>query len=148
MMLMDWTPVLVWMIAIFTLSTGYFSSAHTVPLIAPLLVNLSLDVETIDHLARKLAHFSEYFILAVLLTRALNGRSAGILAKRHMMWSLAMAVIYSLTDEWHQSFVPGRSARVGDVIIDAIGALCGTLTVYLRNPRTNTTLKLPLQTLR
>jgi VanZ family protein len=81
---------------------------------------------------RKLAHWSEYFILAVLLMRALNARSAGLIAKRHMLWSVIWAVIYGVIDEWHQSFVLSRQARVADVIIDSVGAACGTLAWYWR----------------
>ncbi|HEV8725942.1 MAG TPA: VanZ family protein [Candidatus Binatia bacterium] len=133
-------PVLLWMIVIFILSTDSFSSAATTPLIAPFLLHpfagLSyIHIETISLVIRKLGHGSEYFILGVLLMRALNARSAGVLAKRHIMWSLTLAVIYALTDEWHQSFVPSRTASIPDVIIDAIAAVCGALSWYLRNRR-------------
>jgi len=139
-------PVLLWMIVIFILSTDSFSSAATTPLVAPFLflhlfpgLSAIHVVETIELLIRKLAHGSEYFILAILLMRAVNARSAGIVTKRHMIWSLTVAVIYALSDEWHQSFVPSRSASVSDVIIDAIGASCGILSSYLRSWRTNMT---------
>jgi VanZ family protein len=60
-----------------------------------------------------------------------------------MLWSVTWAVIYAVSDEWHQSFVLSRSATVADVIIDAIGAVCGALAFYLRNPRKNMTSQRP-----
>jgi VanZ family protein len=69
--------------------------------------------------------------------RALLGRSsARSLAKRYMLWSVAVATLYAISDEWHQSFLASRNAQAVDVLIDAIGALCGTLSWYLRNPPT------------
>jgi VanZ family protein len=120
---MHWAAVFAWMVVIFIFSTDYFSDARTTaPLLGP----------TISFVIRKLAHWSEYFILAVLLMRALNARSGGFIAKRHMLWSVIWAVIYAVIDEWHQSFVLSRQARVADVIIDAFGAACGTLAWYWR----------------
>jgi VanZ family protein len=120
---MHWAAVFAWMVVIFIFSTDYFSDARTTaPLLGP----------TISFVIRKLAHWSEYFILAVLLMRALNARSGGFIAKRHMLWSVIWAVIYAVIDEWHQSFVLSRQARVADVIIDAFGAVCGTLAWYWR----------------
>jgi VanZ family protein len=60
-----------------------------------------------------------------------------------MMLSVAWSVIYALSDEWHQSFVPSRSASVADVIIDAIAAVCGTLAWCLQNRRTKMTSQQP-----
>jgi VanZ family protein len=118
---MHWVAVFVWMVVIFIFSTDHFSDART---------TAALLRPTISWVIRKLAHWSEYFILAVLLMRALNARSAGLIPKRHMLWSVIWAMIYAVIDEWHQSFVLSRQARVADVIIDAIGAVCGVLSFY------------------
>jgi len=72
--------VLVWMIVIFIFSTDSFSSARTTPIIAPFLSSLfpsltEAHIENIGLLLRKLGHWSEYFILAVLLMRALRANS-------------------------------------------------------------------------
>ena len=129
------------MIVIFILSTNSFSSAATTPLIAPFLLHplaglFAIDVETISLVIRKLGHGSTYFILAVVLMRAVNARSAGIVEKRHIVLSLTLSLIYALSDEWHQSLVPSRSASGADVVIDAIAAVFGTLSWSLRNRRT------------
>jgi VanZ family protein len=126
-MITRWLAVFLWMLIIFTLSTDAFSSAHTA----------ALGPAAIRFLIRKLAHWTEYFILGILLMRALLGRSsARSLAKRYMLWSIAVAALYAISDEWHQSVLASRNAQAVDVLIDAIGALCGTLSWYLRNPLT------------
>ena len=39
--------------------------------------------------------------------------------------TIAIATLYAASDEWHQSFVPSRSASIVDVLIDCVGAMCG-----------------------
>jgi VanZ family protein len=141
-MIVNWAPVILWMMVIFILSTELFSSANTAPLLAPLLANLLPDVfaariETIVLLLRKLGHWGEYFILAVLLMRALDAEFSTQSAKRRLIWSIAVATFYAASDELHQAFVPSRTASPLDVMIDSFGALCGTLWGHLRNRRSN-----------
>jgi VanZ family protein len=125
-----WLPVILWMGFIFAMSTDLGSFAHTSRIIVPLLRWLKPDIspETIDlvqTLVRKGAHFTEYAILALLTLRAANislqtGRT-GNWAKAAGV-ALLVAALYAATDEWHQSFVPGRTASVYDVLIDTSGA--------------------------
>ncbi len=66
----------------------------------------------------KLAHFAAWALLAVLLARGVRGRGG--------LWApLAMAVVYGLVDEVHQSFVPGREMSALDLLADALGAAAG-----------------------
>lgn len=44
--------------------------------------------------------------------------------------ALFLAIAYALSDEWHQSFVPGRSATLSDVMVDASGSLIGLLLIW------------------
>lgn len=77
-----------------------------------------------DLIFKKGAHFTVYAVLAVLLLRALPpGR---------WVWSVAwaLAVLYAASDEWHQSFVPGRHPQPTDVLIDAAGATAGLLLLW------------------
>lgn len=136
----NWAPVLVWMTVIFLFSTDYFSSTNTAPFIAPLLSNLFPDlatghIESIVMLMRKLGHFSEYCILALLLMRALNAEFAEQSAKSRINWSIALIVIYAVSDELHQAFVPSRTASPWDVLIDSLGGMCGTLWFHRRKRR-------------
>jgi VanZ family protein len=42
---------------------------------------------------------------------------------------VAIALLYGITDEWHQSYVPGRSPDVRDVVADTVGAVLAMLVV-------------------
>ena len=72
---------------------------------------------------RKLAHFIEYLVLSVLLYRALRAGRRWDLRAASM--SLAIAGLYSVGDEFHQWFVPGRTAAAADCLIDVSGAAAG-----------------------
>ena len=104
-----WLPVLVWAGVIFAFSS--------VP-------SLSTHLGTWDLVLRKLAHMTEYAVLALLLLRATGSYA----------WAFAAAVAYACTDEFHQTFVRGRHGTPVDVGIDAVGALVGLL-VWRRRRR-------------
>ncbi len=75
----------------------------------------------------KVAHFIAYGILAVSWVRALHG---GFVQLRPGTTALALAltIAYGASDEYHQSFVPGRDASLLDLLADALGALsCAAL---------------------
>ena len=72
-------------------------------------------------LVSKLAHIIEYAILGRLIQWARGGR-----ARPRAGWlSWLIAVLYAATDELHQSFTPGRTPLVTDVMIDSFGAALG-----------------------
>ena len=78
-----------------------------------------------DWVVKKGAHVTEYAILGWLIQRARGQRRA--------WWqSWLIAVAYAATDEFHQSFVPGRHARVTDVLIDAAGVAIGLFLAVRR----------------
>lgn len=74
----------------------------------------------------KAAHALEYAVLGLLLARAFGGGWRRVLA------AVAVAALYGLTDEWHQSFVPGREATLGDWAADWAGALAGAISTARR----------------
>ncbi|UCC89248.1 MAG: VanZ family protein [Anaerolineales bacterium] len=101
-----WLPPLIWMGIIF-----FLSAQPKLP---------SPPSPWLDMLLKKGAHFGAYGILAFWWWRAL---SAGAVAGRAALGlAFAVSVLYGLSDEFHQSFVPGRSARLLDALIDAAGA--------------------------
>jgi VanZ family protein len=62
--------------------------------------------------------------------------------RRHVAcFALALGAAYALLDEWHQVFVAGRTAQLGDILIDSAGVLCGIaaagLIRYLFRTRKN-----------
>jgi VanZ family protein len=120
-----WWPAIAWAVVISLFSTGAFTSENTGRIIIPALHWLfpSLPPHTLalfHHIIRKCAHFTEYFILSLLILR-------GIRAGRHgtrLAWAVLAIVIvagYASLDEFHQSFVPGRTPAVTDVLIDTTG---------------------------
>ncbi len=120
-----WWPALAWAVVISLFSTHLFTSQNTGHIIIPLLHWLfpSASPQTLEfmhHIIRKCAHLTEYFILSLLLLR-------GIRAGRHGMrlaWAVLAIVLvagYASLDEFHQRFVPGRTPKVTDVLIDTTG---------------------------
>lgn len=73
----------------------------------------------------KLAHVVEYGVLALLTMNVLRHAAPGADRRKIAGWAVLFAALYGAGDEWHQSFVPGREARVTDVMIDAVGAALG-----------------------
>lgn len=74
-------------------------------------------------------HFALYAVLAILLLVGLTGAREARGA--HLVAALAIAIGYALSDELHQSFVPGRDASLFDILVDALGVLFAlTLWVY------------------
>jgi VanZ family protein len=70
----------------------------------------------------KVVHFCVYGLLATLTLRALL--FSGDRLARHAVWlSIALVSLYGISDEWHQSFTPGRSVEVADWIADTSGGL-------------------------
>jgi VanZ family protein len=100
-----WALVVLWMSVIF-----YLSSRSTLPMPKGILANL----ESIA------GHFAVYAVLALLVNYALSETS--ISSVRRMTYAFVFAVVYGVTDEFHQSFVPGRDAALFDLAIDALGA--------------------------
>ncbi|MGD0121567.1 MAG: VanZ family protein [Candidatus Limnocylindrales bacterium] len=89
-----------------------------------------VQADAIDFVVRKAGHMAAFGILAVLLWRAVSySRPRGAVAV-----SLALTILYAVSDEFHQSFTAGRHASPVDVAIDSAGAAIAllALTVWLR----------------
>jgi hypothetical protein len=138
-----WIAAGLWACLIFSASTGNFSSEHTsryiVPFLQWLLPHASLSTILFLHLAiRKSAHVTEYFIFSVLLWRAIRSERN----QWQFRWALLavlIAAVYASSDEFHQLFVPGRSASVHDVMIDVSGAILAQFVIWLwMRPRRDT----------
>jgi VanZ family protein len=78
-----------------------------------------------EGLSDKTGHGLGYLGLAVVVLRALTGQSSARVGVKHACVALLIAVGYGVSDEFHQSFVPGRSSDVHDVVADAAGAATG-----------------------
>ncbi len=84
-------------------------------------------IEELNYPIRKLAHFSEYLILALLWLNALRLSKV----KKKYLITVIICVLYAMTDEFHQTFTPGRVGHYLDVLIDSSGSITGTLFYYI-----------------
>ena len=126
-----WLPVVIWLGLIFVGSTDALSAEQTSRFLVPFLRWFDPQISgatiaAIQLIIRKLGHITEYAILAMLLWRGLR-RGTRLHAKMSILFSLAWlaAAIFAVTDEFHQSFVPSRTASPLDVMIDICGAVVG-----------------------
>ncbi len=83
----------------------------------------------IEHPVRKLAHMTEYFMLAVAVSFPFY--VYGLRGFPLMLVAGIICVAFAAGDEYHQSFVAGRGPSVKDVGIDSIGVFLGILTVQI-----------------
>jgi len=87
-------------------------------------------INTVQHLVRKTAHFSEYFIFYLLIFRGVRSDRKGW----RWTWGLAALTIaagYSALDEIHQAFVISRTASPWDSLLDSVGAFVASIVVFL-----------------
>jgi VanZ family protein len=132
--LWHWLPPLVWMGAIF-----FLSSQSDLP---------RAPEPWFDVLLKKTAHAVAFGLLAWLYRRALSGHASATAAVR--LASAGLAILYGASDEFHQTFVPGRNGQLFDVGVDAAG-VCGAMLLdwwlacrgWLRSTGNQTTEKPP-----
>lgn len=133
-------PLVAWLVFISYASSDSFNAGNTSRIIGPLVLWLfpKTTPETlvvIHVITRKLAHFTEYAILAYLAARAFRTSPRPALANRWFVAALALIVAYALIDEYHQSFVPSRTSSIYDSFIDMAGGLTALLVIRLRHNR-------------
>ena len=127
-------PLLLWMVLIYFASTSEFSALNTSQIFQPLIrwifPNLSDErVAAIHFLTRKVAHFSEYAVLGILAARAFATSANDVVQRHWFQVALLLVAAYALLDEFHQSFVPSRSASIFDSAIDVAGGLTALLLI-------------------
>jgi len=133
--LRPWVPALLWAVLISYASTDAFSSSHSSLIIIPALHWLfpsasAATLERIHFFIRKSAHVSEYFVFSLLLTRGVRGKDHGW-KLRWAIWALLIAACYSGLDEYHQSFVPSRTASPWDSLLDTTGAAVAQVVLWI-----------------
>ena len=102
-----WIPIFIWAGVIFVFSS---------------IPNLQIKQLGIwDFVLRKIAHITEYAILSILVYRAV----------KNIFWSIYSSIIYAVTDEYHQYFVPGRITSLFDVLVDSLGVILGII-IYIK----------------
>ena len=124
-LLANWGPVVLWAALIFCFSTEFFSMSRTSQ-----IPRSAHQLDAIHRVIRKLGHWSEYFIFSILVLRALRhqfNRSE----LYHGALTIVMVLLYGISDELHQAFVPNRTASFRDVLIDLLGGICAIFWLAL-----------------
>ena len=130
--------IIIWMVIVFNFSNqGGTESSGTSSKVTKVVVNIVIKdkeepnqqtIEKIEKIVRKGAHYTIYTIGGFLImsyTYSLEKTK-----KQKILYSLLFGAFYASTDELHQYFVPGRSARLFDVGIDTLGVFTGII-IYL-----------------
>ena len=131
-----WLPVILWLCFIFWMSTETFSAENTFSWMEMVLGVLfpkisSQEMIFIHVLIRKAAHVTEYFVLGLLLFRTFRGDSVSSWSWRWSFFALIVVVVWAAGDEFHQSFVPTRTASAVDVAIDTAGGILAQCVAFL-----------------
>jgi VanZ family protein len=132
-----WAIILAWAGLIFYLSTQTFSPGFSRGLLAWTLQLLHLRVSPgtfrlLHAFVSRLAHLTEYAIFASLLYGCPGEKTPWLWRPRRAVVCILVAAAYSLTDEFHQLFVPGRHASLRDCGLDTIGAALAMLALYIQ----------------
>jgi VanZ family protein len=135
---MPWIAAILWLIVIAIESTALLSASNTSRILYPLLHFLfRLDWERFEvwhFYIRKTGHVVGYATLSILLFRAWRATLPAMFdVKWAARWALpavlGTAFVASL-DEWHQSFIPSRTGRWQDVVLDTVAGIAAQLIVY------------------
>ena len=131
--LLSCIAVILWMILIFTLSAQPAAQSNgiskkvtetIIKIVNKIIPGADFKGLNPNHFIRKNAHFFIYLIFGILTSIAL--RKCGVVGACSMVLVLLICVLYSLSDEFHQAFVPGRGPQIKDVFIDGAGAIVGS----------------------
>jgi VanZ family protein len=134
-----WIAAILWLIVIAIESSALLSSHNTSRILYPLLHFLfGVDQRGFEHwhfYLRKGGHAVGYAILSILLFRAWH---ATLPAAENVRWTprwaniaLLGTVLVASLDEWHQSFLPSRTGRWQDVVLDSCAGLAAQILVLL-----------------
>lgn len=120
--------VIIWMMFIFIMSSfNSNESSNQSNFIVNILSNIFniSNIEILSFIVRKLAHYTEYTILGILVYNLIYSYNKKIYI------SIIICIIYAISDEIHQLFVPGRSCQITDILIDSMGSVTGIILLYI-----------------
>ena len=136
--------VFAWMLVIFILSAQKSSDSDNLSsgitrfvlnIINGLLPRIEIEFSVFSHFVRKSAHFIAYLILGVLSLHAIDKEKNPTV--RWFIKAFLICVLYAMSDEFHQLYVPGRSGELRDVLLDSTGSLVGILGYFFVRYRVN-----------
>lgn len=136
MFIVSYALLIIWAGVIFMLSNeGSDTSSGRSGAIVQTVQAWGVDTETdlLTFLVRKSAHITAYFIFGLLAYNVIRLYSWPM--RRAVLVSIAIVLLYAISDEFHQYFVPGRSAEVRDVLIDTTAGVAGVSVFALIHAR-------------
>ena len=135
---LSWILVIIWMVVIYSFSAQSANESEllssgithwTIQLLNRVLPNLNIEI--LHLIIRQLAHLIIFLVLGVLLLNALNQSETN--ERVNFVLALLISLIYAISDEIHQIYVPGRVGQIYDVLIDFLGSLIGIKIFIIYN---------------
>lgn len=130
--------IVIWMVVIFSFSNqGGTKSSNTSQKVTKVIIDMVGNdskaqneqfIANLEKVIRKLAHYSIYTVGGILIMS--YSYTLDKPRRQQVCGSLIFGTFYAVTDELHQFFVPGRSARFFDIGIDTLGVLTG-IAIYM-----------------
>lgn len=138
---LSWLLATCWMVVLFLMSgqdAGESSSlsGSFIDVLASIFdasyVQLSITekvliIAQLQGLVRIFAHFMAYCLLGIFVSASVQTLDLRFCGK--LFFSFAVCLLYAISDELHQSYVPGRSMQLSDILVDSLGALTGFFIV-------------------
>jgi len=121
-----WIPLIIWLSFIFIVSSIHGSKFH----ILPFYSITQIHVEELLSYRQVTFHIGEYCLLVILVYRLLKLK-LNQPDKFIYLLSFTASILYAISDEIHQYFVPGRFATLTDLIFDALGIIIGLFCIHI-----------------
>ena len=109
--------IFIFILSSFNANDSSSQSGFIVSIISGIFNINNIDILTV--IVRKSAHFTEYFILGILVYNMLKNYNKSIYL------GIIICFLYAISDEVHQIFSDGRSFQIMDIFIDTIGSITG-----------------------
>ena len=131
----QWAEVVAWMVLIFSLSGDSFQSSRTLVALQYWVAFFDLPISAtnivlLHGVLRKSAHFGEFFVLGILLYRALSGKYTKFRVKL-ACWVLILGLLLALADEFRQVLANHRTPTIRDSALDFAGVIASQLGILL-----------------
>lgn len=120
--------IFIWGNSLQSATSSEFLSGIFARLLADILriFNVHGYLSVLDHVVRKLAHFTEFAIQGACVYKSLQAFKI----RNSYKVAFILGIFIAIVDETIQRFVPGRSSQITDVILDSCGALAGIFVAY------------------
>ena len=117
--------LIIWLLVIFLFSSQNGEESTKTSGIFDNVISIFIKDEgnkdTAKYYVRKCAHFTEYFILALLIINVIKDYHE--VNYKLLILTFILCMLYAASDEWHQTFIDNRAGQIKDVIIDSSGSL-------------------------